>query len=68
MICDWIFDDFEQLFLRIGRTNRESMEELNHQASETFECPRYSDGGADLDEYALGGMDVDLQSTGFVDR
>lgn len=43
------------------------MQELHHQTSKTFKGTRNSNRWADLDENALGGMDVDLKSSRFVD-
>lgn len=43
------------------------MQELDHQPCESLERTRDTDGRADLDEDALGGMDVDLEFSGFVD-
>lgn len=44
------------------------MEKLDHQASETLEGTWDSDGGANFDEDAFGGVNVDLQLAGFVNR
>lgn len=43
------------------------MEELDHEAGETLEGSRNTDGGVDFDEDSLGGLDVDLEFTGLVD-
>lgn len=44
------------------------MKKLNHQARETLEGSRYTDGRADFDENAFGSMYVDLEFPGFIDR
>lgn len=43
------------------------MEELNHQAGESFERTRYANRRTYFDQDALGSMDVDLQLSGLVD-
>lgn len=43
------------------------MEELDHQASKALEGSRYAHSWADLDENALGSVNVDLEFAGFVD-
>ena len=44
------------------------MKKLNHETGEALEGTRYPDGGRDLDEYAFGCVDVDLQLASLVDR
>jgi hypothetical protein len=41
---------------------------LDHEARESLEGTRNSDGRADFDEDSFGSMDVDLKFSGFVDR
>lgn len=60
MIGDWILDDLEELFLRIGGSNRQFVKQLHHKPSETFECPGNTHGRANLDQDPFGGVDVDL--------
>lgn len=43
------------------------MQELDHQARESLKGTRDTDGRADFDENALGGVDVDLEFPSFVD-
>jgi hypothetical protein len=43
------------------------MEELDHQPGESLKGTGNANAGVDLDEDALGGMDVDLEFTGLVD-
>ena len=44
------------------------MKELDHKTGESLEGTWNTDGWADLDENTFGGMDVDLQLSGLVDR
>lgn len=44
------------------------MQELDHKTGETLESTRNTHGRRNLDEHALGGVDVDLESAGLVDR
>lgn len=43
------------------------MQELHHQTRKPLEGAWNAHGGVDFDEDAFGGMDVDLQFSGFVD-
>lgn len=43
------------------------MEQLDHQAGEALEGARDANGRRDLDQHALGGGYVDLQSASLVD-
>lgn len=43
------------------------MEQLDHQAGKSLEGSWDAYGGADFDEDAFGGVDVDLQFSCFVD-
>ena len=67
MIRNRILDDFQKLFLRRSRSNRELVKQLNHEASKALESTRYAYGWGDLNEHALCGMDVYLQLASFVD-
>ena len=62
-----VLDDPQELLLGRGRSDGEAMEKLDHETSEALEGTRDSDGGRNLDEDALGGVDVDLQLAGLVD-
>lgn len=44
------------------------MQQLYHETSEALECSGYSHGGVDFDENIFGGLDVDLELAGLVDR
>jgi len=68
VLRDGILDDFEELLLGIDAADREAVEELDHETGETLERAGDADGGGDFDEDVLGGVDVDLELAGFVDR
>jgi hypothetical protein len=68
MIGDGILDDAKEWFVRLVGANMVTLEELNHQTSETLECTGKADGGVDFNENILGCMDVYLQFASFVDR
>jgi hypothetical protein len=67
MVGNWVLDNLEKLLLRIRGSDGESVEQLNHQTCETLECTRDSDSGADFDQDAFSGCDVDLELAGLVD-
>jgi hypothetical protein len=68
MVGDGVLDHLEQLFLRVGRANRQTMEQLHHQASKSLECSRNAHCRADFNQDAFRGVDVDLQTTSLIDR
>lgn len=68
MVGDWVFDDFQQFLLRVGGPDGEAVQELNHQTGKSLEGSRDADGRVDLDQDALGGVDVDLKLACLVDR
>lgn len=43
------------------------MEQLNHETGEPLESSGNADRGVNLDQNSLGGVDEDLEATGFVD-
>jgi hypothetical protein len=67
MVRNWVLDDFQQLFLRVGGSYGQLVKELNHEASEAFEGTWYADGRADFNEDSFGGMNINLKLPGFVD-
>ena len=67
MVGDRILDDLEQLLLRVGGANRESVEKLNHKPRKAFESTRYPDSRTDFDKNPFGGVYVDLELAGLVD-
>lgn len=68
VVGDGVLDDLQQLLLRCSRTNGKSVEELDHQTSETLEGTGNADGGADFDQDTLGRVNVDLEFAGLVER
>lgn len=59
--------NLEQFLLRRGRLDGETVKQLDHETSESLECTWYTDRGADFDEDALCGMNVDLELSSLVD-
>lgn len=53
VIGDWVFDDFEKLFLRRGRANLVSVQQLYHQARKALERSRKAHSRTDADEDVL---------------
>lgn len=68
VVRNGVFDNLQQLLLRIRRADGQPVKELNHQTGKPLECPRNAHGGIHFDQDALGGMDEDLQLSGLVDR
>ena len=67
MIGDWVCDYFEELLLRVDRSNGKAVEELDHQTRKSFEGTWDTDGWADFDENTLGRVDIDLKLASLVD-
>lgn len=67
VVGDRVLDDLEQLLLRGGGANGQFVQELNHKTREALESTRDTHSRRDLDEHALGGVDVNLESAGLVD-
>lgn len=67
VVRNGILNDFEQFLLRGRGTDREFVEELDHQTSEALEGTRNANCGRNFDEDAFGGVNVDLELAGFVD-
>lgn len=68
MVCNGILDDFQQFLLRVDRSNGQFMKQLDHETGETFKGSGNSNCGAHFDENTFGGVDVNLEATGLVDR
>jgi len=68
VVSDGILDDFEQLLLRGCGSDRETMEELDHETSESLKGTRNSDSWADLDEDTFRCVDINLQFACLIDR
>ena len=67
MIGDWVLDHFEEFFLRIRRSDGQSVEKLYHQPSESFEGSWDPHSRADLNEDAFGRVYVNLQLPSLID-
>lgn len=67
MVCDGVLDHTQKLIVRIGRPNRQTVKQLNHETGESLEGSGNSDGGRDFDENALGGVDINLEFSSLVD-
>lgn len=44
------------------------MKKLYHKTRKSLESTWNADSGADLDEHSFGGVNVDLETSSFVDR
>lgn len=67
VVGDGVLDDLEQLLLRVGGADGETVKQLHHETGKSLEGTGDADGGVDLDQDALGGVDEDLETTGLVD-
>ena len=67
MVGDRVLDDLEELLLRVGGANRQTVEQLDHQTGEPLEGSRNADGRVDLDQNTLGRVDEDLEAASLVD-
>ena len=67
VVRDWVLDHLEELLLRVGGADGETVEELHHQTGEALEGTWDADRWADFDEDALGGGNVDLEEACLVD-
>lgn len=66
VVGDRVLNNLKELFLRVGRTDGESVEQLDHQTGEPLECSRNADGRIDFDQDTLGGVNENLEPTGLV--
>jgi hypothetical protein len=67
VIGDGVLDDLDELFLRRRGADLMSVQELDHESSESLEGTRNAHCRADPDEHILGGVDVDLELSRLVD-
>ena len=67
VVGDWVLDHFQQLLLRVGGADGETVKQLNHQPSKPLKSSRNAHGRVDFDQNALGSVDENLKTTGFVD-
>lgn len=63
MVGDGVLDDLQQLLLRVGGTNGETVKQLHHQTSETLESSGNANGRIDLDQDSFGGVNKNLEAT-----
>jgi hypothetical protein len=68
MISYGVLDDFQKLFLRVGGSYGQFMEQLDHKASKALEGARDANCRADFDEDSFGGVNIDLELSSFVYR
>lgn len=68
VIGNWVLDHFQQLFLGIGGADGQPVQQLHHQSRKSFKGTGYSHNWADLDEDSLGGVNVYLEFSRFVER
>lgn len=68
VVGDGVLDDPQQLLLRVGRADGQTVKQLDHQAGESLERAGNADGRVDFDQDSFGGMDVDLELAGLVGR
>lgn len=67
MIGDGVLDHLQQLLLRVGGANRESVQQLDHQPGKSLESTRNANAGVHFNQDTLGGVNEDLQFPGLVD-
>ena len=67
VVSNRILDHFEQFLLGIHGSDGQFVKQLDHETCKSFESPGYSDRWVDLNEDPLGCVDVDLESSSFVD-
>lgn len=68
VIRDRVLDDAKQLFRAAHGTDAEFVQQLNHQAGKALKRPWNPNVRVDLDQDALGGVDVDLKQPRLVER
>lgn len=66
--CDGVLDDLEQLLGPVHAPDEELVQQLDHEPREPLEGARDAHGRVHFDEHALGGVYVDLEQPGFVER
>jgi hypothetical protein len=67
VVRDWVLDHLEKLLLRVDRSDRKPVEELNHETSKSLECTWNANGWADFDEDPLSSVDIDLELASLID-
>lgn len=67
MVRNRVLDHLQELLLRVGSLDGQTMKELDHETGEALEGTGDTDRRRDLDQDSLGGLDVNLQPSGLVD-
>lgn len=67
MVRDRVLNHLQELLLRVGTLDGQTMKQLDHKAGEALESTGYTDRRRDLDQDPLGGLDVNLQPSGLID-
>jgi hypothetical protein len=67
VVSNGVLNDAQQLVVRVRRPDRQAVQQLHHETGESLERSGNSDRRGDLDEDALGGVDVDLELSSLVD-
>ena len=67
VVSNRILDHFEQFLLGIHGPDGQFVKQLDHKTCKSLESPGDSDRWVDLNEDPLGCVDIDLESSGFVD-
>jgi hypothetical protein len=67
VVSDGVLNHAKQLLVRVGGANRQAVQKLHHETGKTLERSGNADWGRDLNQDALGGMDIDLELAGLVD-
>jgi hypothetical protein len=67
VVGDRVLNDLEELLLRVGGTNRQAVEQLDHQTSKPLERSGNADGRVDLDQNTLGRVNENLKAASLVD-
>jgi hypothetical protein len=67
VVGDGVLNNAKQLLVGVGGADRQAVQKLYHETGKTLERSGNADWGRDLDQDALGGMDVDLELAILVD-
>lgn len=67
VISNGVLDHSQQLIIRVGGSDRQSVQQLNHETCESLERSGNSDRRGNFDEDALGGVNINLQLSSLVD-
>lgn len=67
VVGDGVLDHLQQLLLRVGGADGQTVEQLDHQTRKTLEGSGNANGGVDFDQNTLSSVDKDLQAASLVD-